>query len=310
MSTFKNVYFHKLNVFKRQLSKGTKISAGKMTKRYQPNVVINQLFDDILTNKLKNNSYVIKSDDAQYTFEIINSDDRYIFGKIGRYKDMISFQLRDRETLESSKISKTNTQDLEVFTYLLIDRSNYLISYLKEQSAPSISVLSSLIDNVYGSTQSLFGEVSSIMIEDAIPILKKKDTIGSISYKVAVPSTEKINIDTLGLSEKDFEMLQNQKSVQFEVKLVAERNKSAIEDPNKLEQFLKKIMNKTQKIKVSAKDTDEYMQTYNIVGSIITKREKFEFDKDSTNIESEIEKKLKKTYENNKEEIQEYVVNE
>ncbi|MFJ7993604.1 hypothetical protein ACIQY5_15685 [Peribacillus frigoritolerans] len=310
MSTFKNVYFHKLNVFKRHLSKGTKISAGKMTKLYQRNVVINQLFDDILTNKLKNNSYVIKSDDAQYTFEIINSDDRYIFGKIGRYKDMISFQLRDRETLESSKISKTNTQDLEVFTYLLIDRSNYLISYLKEQSAPSISVLSSLIDNVYGSTQSLFGEVSSIMIEDAIPILKKKDTIGAISYKVAVPSTEKINIDALGLSEKDFEMLQNQKSVQFEVKLVAERNKSAIEDPNKLEQFLKKIMKKTEKIKVSAKDTNEYMQTYNIVGSIITKREKFEFDKDSTNIESEIEKKLKKTYENNKEEIQEYVVNE
>ncbi|MBT2614142.1 MULTISPECIES: hypothetical protein [unclassified Bacillus (in: firmicutes)] len=281
-----------------------------MTKRYQPNVIINQLFNDILKNKLKNNSYLIKSDDAQYTFEIINSDDTYIFGKIGRYKDMISFQLRDRETLESSKISKTNTQDLEVFTYLLIDRSNYLISYLKEQSAPSISVLSSLIDNVYGSTQSLFGEVSSIMIEDAIPILKKKDTIGSISYKVAVPSTEKINIDALGLSEKDFEMLQNQKSVQFEVKLVAERNKSAIEDPNKLEQFLKKIMKKTEKIKVSAKDTSEYMQTYNIVGSIMTKREKFEFDKDSTNIESEIEKKLKKTYENNKEEIQEYVVNE
>lgn len=303
MSVFKNVYFHKLNVFKRQMSNGTNKKAATLTKLYQPDNVIKTLFDDILANKLTNNCYEINDDGTSYTFEVMKFDNDYIFGKIGKYKDIMTIQLRDRKTFIPAQIQKTSSQDLEVFTYLLIDRHNYVMSYLKEQSAPPIQVISSIIDNIYGSSKHYFGEVASVMIDDAIPILKKKHQIGSISYKVSVPSSEKISLDRLGLGEKEFSLLQNQKSVDFEVKLVAERNKSAIEDSQSIDKLLKKIMSKTNKIKVKAKNQNEYMQTYNIVDSILTKREKFDFNKDATNIESEIMAKLKITYESNKQEI-------
>lgn len=310
MSTFKNVYFHKLNVFKRHLLPGSQKKAGTLQKSYKSDKAINTLFDDILANKLTNNCFVINEDGTEYTFEVLNYDADYIFGKIGKYKDFLTVQLRDRKTYIPAQIQKTLNQDLEIFTYLLIDRHNYVISYLKEQSAPPINILSALIDNIYGKSNKLFGEVSSVMIDDAISILKKKKQIGSITYKVSVPSSEKVNIDSLGLTEKEFEMLQNQKSVDFEIKLVAERNKSALKDPGMINTFLKQIMKKTDKIKVKAKNENEYMQTYNIVDSIMTKREKFDFDRDSTNIENEIKSKLKITYEGNKEEILEYVKKE
>lgn len=307
MSVFKNVYFHKLNVFQRRISTGTKKKAGVLTKLYQPDRVIKTLFDDILANKLTNSCYEIKHDGTEYTFEVLNYDDDYIFGKIGKYKDIMNIQIRDRKTYIPAQIQKTSNQDLEVFTYLLIDRHNYVISYLKEQSAPPIHAFSSIIDNIFGQSKSYYGEVASVMIDDAIPILKKKDQIGSISYKVSVPSSEKMDLDRLGLSEKEFEMLQNQKSVEFEIKLVAERNKSAVEDPSNLDKVLSKIMGRTKKVRVKAKNNDEYMQTYNIVDSIVTKREKFDFDTNSNNIESEIYAKLKITYAGNKEEILENV---
>jgi hypothetical protein len=307
MSVFKNVYFHKLNVYKRQFVKGSKKSADTLKKLYQPDKVIKTLFDDILTNKLTNNCFEINDDGTIYTFEVLKFDNNYIFGKLGKYKDLMTVQLRDRKTFIPAQIQKTTTQDLEIFTYLLIDRNNYLISYLKEQSAPTIQVFSSIIDNIYGRTKRYFGEVSSVMIDDAIPILKKKKQIGAISYKVSIPASEKMNLDLLGISEKEFEMLQNQKSVDFEVKLVAERNKSALKDSNGIDKFLKKILKKTKKVKVKAKNENEYMQTYNIVDSIMTKREKFDFNKDATNLESEIYAKLKITYEGNKVEILEYV---
>src|SRR5690606_8932016 len=111
---------------------------------------------------------------------------------------------------------------------------------------------------------------------------------------------EKISIDRLGLSEKQFEALSNQKSVDIEVKLVASRNKDALTDKAKVKQFFKNILNLTDKVSVKAKDNGEYMQSYDIIDSAFTKRTKFNFDRGSENIEKEIEKQLLDVYNTNK----------
>src|SRR5699024_10700783 len=102
--------------------------------------------------------------------EVIKQNEKYIFARLGRMKDIHQFHLRNRNTFKPAPIDKDEDQEIEVFTYLLLDRENFIISYLREQSAPSIQRLGHLLTQVY-QTEKLFGEISSILIEDALSLI-------------------------------------------------------------------------------------------------------------------------------------------
>ncbi|MEN0666899.1 hypothetical protein [Caldifermentibacillus hisashii] len=305
MEAYKNVYFHKLDVYKRVFKKGLK-TADSMEKVYRRPEEISELFGNIIGNKLKNNCITIDDGNKKSILEIVSHDENYIFAKICREKDVISYQIRDMTTFVPNKIDISINQNFEVFTYLLIDRENFVISYLKEQSAPDIKTIQYLIDNNYGQME-LFGEISGIMIEDAIPLLKKKDLLGTLTYKMLIPSEKLTNIDMLGLSEKEFRLLKNQKHAEIQVKLVAERNKNAFKDSDAVENVLRKVLSFTKKASIRAKDENGYMQTYNILDSQLTKKVKFDFNRNVDNLDKEIEVQLKSTYGSNKREIVEYI---
>ncbi|KAB2334275.1 hypothetical protein [Bacillus mesophilum] len=305
MEAYKNIYFHKLDIYKRLFIK-KKGQADTQAKNYLDSKGRNSLLDDIIANRLKNNCITIKDETGSRMLEILDHDKDYIFARIGKFQDLLTVHLRNKKTYVPEEISRTVDQELEIFTYFLIDRDNYVISFLKELSAPPIRTLQYLIDNNFGH-QDIFGEIKGVIVEDAIPLLKDKDTIGTISYKVAVPSDNVLSYDDIGLSQKEFIHLRNQKHAEIEVKLVAERNKSAFESGNGIEEVLKKILSRTSRVKVRAKDDGGYMQSYDVVESLLTKRVKFEFDRDAEQIQKEIFSKLKTTYETNKQEIVNYV---
>lgn len=308
MDAYKNIYFHKLDVYKRHFIKSKK-QADTQLKKYFDSKGINALLDDIITTKLSNNCIEIKDEISTKTLEILRYDKDYIFARIGKYQDLLSVHLRDRRTYKPEQISRTADQELEIFTYFLLDRTNFVISFLKEQSAPSIRTLQYLIDNNFGKKE-IFGEISGVIVEDAIPLLKAKHILGTISYNVTVPTEKILSIDDIGLSEEEFVFLKNQKHAEISVKLVADRNKSAFENGRGLENVINKILAITKKVKVKAKDEEGYMQSYDVVESLLTKREKFEFDRDADQIKDEIYAKLKSTYESNKHEIEDYVKSE
>ncbi|PEK36108.1 MULTISPECIES: hypothetical protein [Bacillus cereus group] len=304
--TFKKVYFHSLSMYKRNIVKGEKV-ADTLEKSYLNIKEMNYYFDEILNKHLTNGCFKL---DNQDTLEILKNDEKYIYARIGRMKDGLAVHLRDKETLVATSISKTTNQELEIFTYLLIDRATFVVSYIKEVSAPTIQKICNVVEILYGSSQNLAAEISSITVEDALPLLKRKDTIGTIAYKMSVPSDTKISFDTLGLSESDFEALSNQKSIDIEVKLVAKRNKSAFEDSGKMGAFFSNLVKRTKKVSVKAKSEGGRMETYNMVDSILTKNTKFDFDRHVDDINEEIYKKLVSVYELNKDEILEYTRNE
>lgn len=305
MEAYKNVYFHKLEVYKRNI-KRHEDRADSMEKIYRRPDEISALFGDVIGNKLKNNCINIDDGSRISVLEILSYDDKYIFAKICRETDAISYQIRDNSTFVPNKIEINVNQTFEVFTYLLLDRESFIISFLKEQSAPDIKTIQYLIENNYGQ-QELFGEISGVMVEDAIPLLKTKDILGTMTYKMQIPSDKLIGIDSLGLSESEFRELKNQKYAEIQVKLVAERNKSSFDNPNSIEKVLRKVLSFTKKASIRAKDESGYMQTYNILDSQLIKKVKFDFDRDVENIDAEIERQLKVTYESNKKEILEYI---
>lgn len=305
---YKNVYFHEMKIYKRSIK--TKEKGNDILGKIHCNcssIVLDEKIKDIIENHLNYNCIILEQENQQITLELLNVTEEYIYARIGRMRDIKTVHLRNRDTLEATPITKKDEQEFEIFTYLYIDRSNYVISFIREQGAPSIQKLGNLIGNVYGETENLFSEITSIMIEDAIPLLKKKEQIGTIIYKVSVPPDERINIDELGLTEDQFEALSNQKSIDIEVKLVAERYQDAIPDRSKFDTFIKKLTNITNKVKVKAKDYNEYMQTYNIVGDPLTKKVKINFTYPGKEMDKEIERQLRKVYLDHKDEILKYV---
>lgn len=303
---YKYVYFHKMEIYKRNV-KTNRESNDVLEKIYFSTKDLDEKVTDIMENHLIRHCIILEQEDQQITLELLNVTDEYIYARIGRMRDIATVHLRNKHTLEATPITKKDGQEFEIFTYVYIDRSNYVISFIHEQGAPSIQKLGNLIGNVYGETENVFSEITSIMIEDAIPLLKKKEQIGTILYKVSVPPDERINIDELGLTEDQFEALDNQKSIDIEVKLVAERNQDAIPDRSKFDTFIKNIINITRRVKVKAKDSNEYMQTYNIVGNPLTKKVKIDFTYPGEEMNKEIERQLRKVYLDHKNEILKYV---
>lgn len=304
---FRNVYFHQLHLYKYEIDSSKKDSQ----KQYQKNEILNEKIQFIIDNELNEYNCIQvkeKDDGKSEVLEVINHDERYLFARLGSMKDVHQFQLRNRDNFKPDPIDKAEDQEIEVFTYLLLDRTNFIISYLKEQSAPSIQKLGDLLTRVF-KEEKLYGEISSITIEDALPLLSKKDQIGTVNYKISIPpeGSEYFNQEFTGLSEKEYEALSNQKSIDLEVKLVVNRMKDSFESTrDKFPNIIKKIASFSEWVKVKAKNEEEYMQEYKIVDSPFTKRQKFEFDSSSESISDEIYKQLKSVYRNNREEIKQF----
>lgn len=301
---FKNVYFHQLHLYKYEENDSDK----SMEKSYQNVSILNEKFQHVIDYELNMYSciQIAEEDGKSEVLEIIKQDDKYIFARLGKMKDVHQFQLRNKDTFEAEPIDKNEDQEIEVFTYLLIDRENFIISYLKEQSAPSIQRLGELLTQVFKKDK-LFAEISSITIEDALPLLSKKDQIGTIHYKVSIPpeGSKYFNLEYTGLSEKEYEALSNQKSIDFEIKLVVNRNKDSFENNrNKLSEIIKKISGFSKWVKVKAKNYDEFMQEYKIVDSPLTRKQKFNFNSSADSVSDEIYKQLKSIYISNKSEIE------
>lgn len=277
-------------------------------KAYQTLQQLDQVFMDLIENETENSCLRLNEEfQENVVLEVLQVSEEYIYARIGKQKNILSVHLRDTETLEPAKIETVGNQQLEVFTYLLIERANYIISFLREQSAPSIQELGKLVGNFYGLDRELHSEISSVLIEDAIPLLASKDVIGTIEYKVSVPGDEFIGIDQLGLSQADFEQLTNQRNVDFTIKLVAERNRDAFEDRGTLREFLRSISEVARGIKVKAKNNNEYMQTFELDNSPFTRRERFEFNHNAEDIQNEIQIKLTRIFEIHQEEILRFV---
>lgn len=306
MAVYKNVYFHRMLMYRRIFRRGQDGNE-IMEMDYQPLERLDATVIDLINNSENNCLRLNDEFEENVVLEILNVSDQYIYARIGKQQDIITVHLRDTETLEPAEITRVGNQQLEIFTYLLIERENYIISFLSEQSAPSIQELGKLISNFYGTTRELHSEISSVMIEDAIPILANKDMIGAIEYKVAVPSDELLDIDRLGLNQSQFEMLTNQKNMDFTVKLIAERNQDAFEDRGSLREFFRGISDVARNIRVNAKNDDEYMQTFKLEDSPFTRKERFDFNREAENIQNEIQERLQHVFELNRDDILRFV---
>ncbi|EMF0246703.1 hypothetical protein NTJ55_002749, partial [Enterococcus hirae] len=308
----KKIHFFKFDMFK--LEKNNK---GDSVQKFLDISTKNYYLDEILKTKLnENNSIKILKDlgnpnGYSATMEVLSNNDNYIFGKLGKEHDINQFQIRKTDTLKSRDISKAADELFESFSYFLIDKSTFSVSYIKETTAPNISYLSYLITNEFISTDKIRGWIECLVDKDAIEMLSGKDIIGTMEYDITLPPEYTKSL--LRLSEKEYDLLQHQKGIRVAVTLQAARRKTSVfEEEKDATNFFTSMMKKGIDLKVKAKDeNDEFMQDFKLVENPFTKRVNFNYDNSKISsihdLQSSIEEQLWLKTQQNKHDILSYI---
>lgn len=306
----KTIHFFRLDMYKIENNdKG--ISVQRHLAPSEKYFYLDELIKNNLPEKnaIQVHKYNSTNGNGVATVEIVSITNDYIFGKMGKEQDINNFQLRKNETLASSPISKEPDQFFEAFSYFMIEKNTFAVSYIMEKSAPRISYLGDLFTQIFKDTDNLWGSAVTIVSKDSLNKLAGKDIIGSINYDVTIPKgTHK---DITKMSEDDYELLKNEKHTKVQVKLVAEkRSKSMFDTIADAKKFLSSIGKKADNVSVKAKDNNEnLMQEYRLFDDIMAKRASFNYDTSKTGeeFERDIESQMWIKYQQNKEEILEYI---
>ena len=310
--TYKSMHFFKFSMYSLE-SDGKNADKQRFLNIDERNAVI----DTLITDKLNGNNAMRVDRSSDYKdandyaiLEVITHDENFVFGRIGKEKDATSFQIRDKKTLLAHPIDKKIDQIFEAFSYFLIDRENFAVTYLQEPSAPSILFLGEAMSYVRSSSDKVWGSVSALIARDALPFISGKDTIGSISYSMTLPAGSAREIT--GLSEKDYELLLNQGSMEVTVKFKAKkRNTSVFAGADQAKEFLTNLLPGKKKVQVNAKNEDDSIaQNYSLVNNALVKRTDFTFDSSLSNIkdiQANIESKMKESYLINKSDVKKYI---
>lgn len=311
MAKIKKIHFFRLDMYTLREN-----SLGNSEQYFLDIHSKDQYLMDIVDHHLnENNAIKILKDPTDpksksATFEVINSNESYVFGKLGKEHDINQFETRESNTLKSQPLSKGANELFEAFSYVLIDRSSFSVSYIKENTAPSILFLSYLITNLFKPDNRVWGHIESLIDEDAISLLSGKEIIGTLSYDMTIPAGFSNIIS--GLSEEEYDLLQNQKGTKITVEFKADkRKKSVFGDSEKARGFFSSIKRKGyEKVKAKAKDEpDEIMQDYQLIDNPFTKKAKFSYD-DGMNLEDlqkQIEEQLWTKFNENKTNILKYI---
>lgn len=256
-------------------------------------------------NKAKN--VVTVSND--YVIEISEYNEHILYAKIGQQNNASTVALRDKETLEATGVPMTDTQLLELFTFFMIDFETGVVAYVGLNGAPKLSAIRGLFDDVLLNFN-IHTKLSIIMTDDVLNLLTKKDIISKITLSVAVPDDEILS-DVVGLPKNDFDMLENVRTKTATYKLVAQRNKNILKSNSKLIDLITYIREKfgdnLKGIHVNAKNIGESTQTYDLLNYKFTKKVNINEHNGYYYSEQELIEILRKTYNNNKNDLLKYI---
>jgi len=308
---------------------------GKIERKEVP-IKFEQLEQDIkevINKNITPERCVILDKDATILFEIIGvgkfvsstmeeysektlEECDYIFGRLGKQKDLLDVQKRDKNNFKAVAIETEENEYIEVFTYCYVffervEKKALTIAYLSSQSAPNIRHLEKLLSNYKNKGKNRELHIVPIICKDIVEFLNRKEIVNSISYKVAVPSDEVLaNIfdkeDVTG-----FDNFMNLKETEMVITIKGKRGKNILKDKNILKVLFDRLQEKrnVNNIDIKAKNEGEDMMTYSYLDNKFAANAKFNLEKNALESQrlEEIKGLLYKKYEENRNVIKEYI---
>ncbi|MCM1333468.1 MAG: hypothetical protein NC084_06165 [Bacteroides sp.] len=308
MTIRRKVRFYYLNieraVYTKENNKTTiqHLSATKKFELFQQTINQN-------AQQLSNGNFVFRTqatNGREYVIEVINVTEQKAFIKIGQQNYANTIALRDKHTSESEQVPMLPSQLLELFTYCLIDFETGIVSYINLHGTPNVSVLCNIFNDFYTASD-FHAYLSTIISNDILDLISKKQVISSIDIDVAVPNDEILS-GVIGLNEDDFDSLRDVPSKTISLHISKRAN--IFKNRNAFLDFINKVLSKNKdslkSIKVRAKDSGEKSEVYNLFKYCFTKDVELE-DLNTNFREEDFAKQLEDVYQNNKEDIKQYI---
>lgn len=308
--TRRKISFYKLVLEKTEFVNGT--NSIKTTPLDHEQMV--KYFEKIFakTQKLENGNRaaLVDTSSEKYVIEFVGySGNRYLFMKVGRQNPAETVALRDINTLETQLVPMSQTQMLELFTYCLLDFDTGIISYIGLNGAPRISAIREFFNENEQKDGWINAKIAVIMTQDIIKTILHKKVISKLDLTVAVPDDDILS-DKLGLSEKDFDLLQNVRTKTISYSITAKRNRTVFKSNSELAILIAdlkgKFGDKLKKLSVNAKNPEENSQIYNLLSYSFTKSVQIENDPGQTIDTNGFKNILFEVYDSNKDELLKY----
>lgn len=234
-------------VFDRENGKNIKeLKNGNLVK-----IINNENLDNYLSIEL------IKEVEKQDNNGIIESksvDDKYLFFRIGREKDIEGAMKRDLTTWEGKEVIEKedqNSYNLEICTYILIDSENGIILELFGKYAPTVKSLKYMINTLMNDCESLCGitfDYNNIMSNELIDALKENGTrLGQITYNYEIPKLD-ILIE-LGLTSEQINAIRELGVYGMEINLKGNGKIPLTRSSDKIKVLLSKFSSAPEAIK-------------------------------------------------------------
>lgn len=306
----RKVSFYKLSLEQEIYNNSNKVDSKSLSNEQMENC-FKRIYNDNMHN-IDNTSKAIsvRTLRRQVVVEVTKYEDHMVFAKIGQQNASNTVGLRDNKTLKTEDVPMTPNQQLELFTYCLIDFSTGIVSYIGINGAPRISVLKYLFKD-FLEQYNIVAELDSILTNDILEQIVNKDIIGSILISVALPPDEILS-ETLNLNRDDFDKFRNVKRTTAQYKITATRNRNIFASSSHLSRVFTNIKEKfgdsLKKVSVNAKNANETMQPYDLLEYNFSKTVELNSEKaDNLLNESDFYNALKRTYELSKFELQRYI---
>lgn len=229
------------------------------------------------TQKLENGNRaaLVNTSSEVYVIEFVEySRNHYLFMKVGRQNPAETVALRDINTLETQLVPMSQTQMLELFTYCLLDFDTGIISYIGLNGAPRISAIREFFNENEQRDGWVSAKIAVIMTQDIIKAILHKQVISKLELTVSVPDDDILS-DKLGLSEKDFDLLQNVRTKTISYSITAKRNRTVFKSNSELAILIANLKGKfgdrLKKLSVKAKNPEENSEVYNLLSYSFTK---------------------------------------
>jgi len=309
--TPKKVYFYQLKIMHGVLD--TQNKGVKLVQLHKEELLT------MLTN-IKNNCldgdkersskiFLLPEDADKTTIEIFELEKNFLFGRIGKEEDINYLIQRNNKTLAGSNLPVDDNNHAEKCTYFYLDIEFGVISFISIQGAPSYRRLEDFLkaaidDNSYSVS------VCAVINENQLEVLYKKPRVCGLQAKVTVPPDDILGLDVMGLSQKDFEDLENVDHVSIALNVVAKRNKNVTvkgNHENGLIQMFEKIKEKCGKkldvAKLKAGEIKEKNQEFDVFEQLITSNIDLPDLKGTINFLKDVKEAILKSYNSNKEVI-------
>lgn len=219
--------------------------------------------------KLKVNSKNYKYDHFQvgyndYIIEFLKYDESMLFARIGKQANESTIGKRDTITGDLINIELHDSENIEAYTYLYLDLTNLILSYLVLSGSPSRTSFSSFINQTM---DNIVFECVPITTDDVLERLANKEVLGTIEYAYCNPK-ENITKDIPGIDRKFLESLNAEKTV-ITVSLRPARSKSITNKIKNIFGIKNELMQthgeNLKSLRMNAKNHEEEAINYNLL---------------------------------------------